>query len=285
VKAVIRVASEYWTPATPDFEGEIQRSTLVQDFTMYADLDQIDVDVKVDWNDRFKMLKLRFPLNLNAMRSTYEIPYGHIVREACGDEEPGQSWVDVSGLSRDNDERYGFSLLNDGKYSFDVNVRDLGMTVLRSPVYANHMPVVPDPECDYSFIDQGVQRFRYSMLPHSGSWVNAGTVRKAAELNQRPVVLAGTCHPGTLPLSKSFISVKPDNLVVSAVKKAEDNDDLVVRCYETAGTAANGMIDIPDFNRRIEVQFGPCEVKTFRVPRDPSQPVCEVNLVERIEKE
>jgi alpha-mannosidase len=285
VKAVLRVTHEFWTPLTPDFEGEIYRSLLVQDFTMYADLDQIDVAVKVDWNEKFKMLKLRFPLNLNAMRSTYEIPYGHIVREAYGDEEPGQSWVDLSGLSRDNGAMYGFSLLNDGKYSFDVNVRDLGMTVLRSPVYANHMPVVPDPQGEYSFMDQGVQRFLYSMVPHTGSWVDAGTVRRAAELNQRPVVLAGTCHPGSLPQNKSFMQVKPANLVVSALKKAEDNDDMVVRCYETAGTATTGVIEMPDFNRRIEVRFGPCEIKTFRVPRDHSLPVVEVNILEMQETE
>ena len=184
VKSVLRVTSEYAS------------SRLVQDFTLYRDLDQIDVHVTVDWHEHFKMLKLRFPAHLHSMKATYEIPYGHIQRFASGEEEAGQGWVDLSGLSRDTGTLYGVSLLNDGKYSFDVNIRDIGLTVLRSPVYANHMPVVPAPGQEYSFIDQGIQRFTYSILPHTGSWEAAGTVRRAAELNQRPLALPGTTQPG-----------------------------------------------------------------------------------------
>src|SRR5205823_7996839 len=65
VRSVIRVTSGY------------DASKLIQDFTMYADLDQIEVRVMVDWHEHFKMLKLRFPVNLHFMKATYEIPYGH----------------------------------------------------------------------------------------------------------------------------------------------------------------------------------------------------------------
>ena len=52
----------------------------------------------MDWHEQFKLLKLRFPLNLEQAAVTYEIPYGSIVRPADGDEQPGQSWLDVSGV-------------------------------------------------------------------------------------------------------------------------------------------------------------------------------------------
>jgi alpha-mannosidase len=188
VKAALRVRSSYGA------------SFLTQDFILYKGARQVEVQVTIDWREQHKLLKLRFPLNLTMMRATYEIPYGHIERFANGQEEPGQTWVDVSGISRENGERYGLSLLNDGKYSFDVRIRDIGMTVLRSPIYVHHMPVEPDPEQTYTYMDQGVQRFTYVLLPHPGSWEQAGTVQRAAELNQRPVVLAGTVHPeGKLP--------------------------------------------------------------------------------------
>lgn len=133
---------------------------------------------------------------------------------------------------------YGLSLLNDGKYSFDVRMRDIGLTVLRSPIYAHHDPAVPDADKQYSFIDQGLQRFMYTLLPHAGSWEQAGTVRRAAELNQPPIALVGTHHPvGTLPQQDSFVSVDQANIVVSAMKKAEDNDDLILRCYEASKAA------------------------------------------------
>jgi alpha-mannosidase len=79
VKATLRVESEYGA------------SRLVQDFTLYGDLDIIEVRASVDWRERHKLLKPRFPANLKLTRATYEIPYGHIERAANGEEEPGQS--------------------------------------------------------------------------------------------------------------------------------------------------------------------------------------------------
>ncbi|HEX6293472.1 MAG TPA: glycoside hydrolase family 38 C-terminal domain-containing protein [Herpetosiphonaceae bacterium] len=269
VKSVVRVTSEYGA------------SRLVQDFTMYRELEQIDVHVTVDWREEFKMLKLKFPMNLNFIRATYEIPYGHIERPVNGEEEPGQSWIDVSGESRDVDELYGLSLLNDGKYSFDVRNKELSLTVLRSPIYAHHDPFVPQPDGQYSFIDQGIQRFSYTLLPHSGSWEQAGTIKRAAELNQRPIALIETYHEhGTLPQCDSYLAVEQGSVVVSALKQAEESDDLIVRCYETHKAQTDATIRLPKWNRTISATFGPCEIKTFRVPKDPALPIVETNLLE-----
>ena len=215
------------------------------------------------------------------MKATAEVPYGHIERFANGEEEPGQSWVDLSGFARDLGSSYGLSIINDGKYSFDVDVRDIGLTVLRSPIYAHHMPFEPEPDREYTFVDQGVQHFHYVLLPHLGSWEEAGTVQRSAELNQRPVCLLGTYHPdGCLPLSDSYISVDADNIVISAVKMAEQGDDLIIRCVEVAQEAVHATIHLPQWQRVIQASFGPCEIKTMRIPKDPALPVQETNLLE-----
>jgi alpha-mannosidase len=54
-----------------------------------------------------------------------------------------------------------------------------------------------------------------------------------------------------------------------------------VRAYESAGRPARADIDLPLAGRRITATFGPCEIKTFRVPRDPQLPVIETDLLER----
>jgi alpha-mannosidase len=269
VKSVIRVTSRYGS------------SKMVQDFAMYPDREQIDVRVMVDWHEQLKMLKLRFPVNVKFMKVTYEIPYGHTERFANGEEEPGQSWVDVSGISRDKEMPYGFSLLNDSKYSLDVNVRDIGLTLLRSPAYAHHIPAVLEPDGDYAFIDQGIQRFRYTLFPHAGSWESAGTVQRAAELNQLPISLFATFHPdGTLPPSASFLAVEPENVMVTVLKQAEDGDGLVLRAFETSGAAARASIRLPKLGRVIKADFSANEIKTFLIPRDPARAVTETNLLE-----
>jgi alpha-mannosidase len=106
-------------------------------------------------------------------------------------------------------------------------------------------------------------------------------VRRAAELNQPPVTLVETFHPqGELPQSDSYLSVDRENILVSVLKKAEDDDSLVLRCVEVHKEAAHGVLRLPRWNRSIEADFGPCEIKTFRVPKDPRQPVEEMNLLE-----
>jgi alpha-mannosidase len=269
VKSVIRVTSRY------------DSSRLVQDFAMYPDREQIDVSVMVDWHEQLKMLKLRFPVNVKFMKVTHETPYGHTERFANGEEEPTQSWMDISGVSRDKEIPYGFSLLNDGKYSLDVNIRDIGLTVLRSPAYAHHIPAVLEPGGNYAFIDQGIQRFRYSLLPHAGSWENAGTVRRAAELNQSPSALFATTHPeGTLPQTDSLIVVEPESVMVTVLKQAEDGVGLVLRAFETHGASARACIRLPKLGRVIDADFGANEIKTFLIPHEAAEAVTETNLLE-----
>lgn len=272
VKSVIRVTSEYGS------------SKIVQDFTLYKQLDYIDVKVTVDWREQFKMLKLVFPINLVFTKQTYEIPYGFKEREHNGEEEPGQSWVDYGGILRDIGEHggtsYGVSLMNDAKYSYSIMNKELAMTVIRSPIYAHHDPVVPDPQGHYSFIDQGIQTFNYRLLPHQGSWEQAGTVKHALELNQRPITIIESYHEGELPQKDSYLTVDKDNIIVSVVKKAEEGSDLIIRAYETTRETTEATIRLPHLNREITAKFGPCEIKTFRVPSDPSLSVRETDLIE-----
>jgi alpha-mannosidase len=239
------------------------------------------VSVTVDWRERHKLLKLRFPVNVKLMKVTREVPYGVMEDFANGDELPMQSWVDVSGTARDNETRYGLAILNDGKYSLDVYVRDVGLTVLRSPVYAHHLPDQPVPEREYPVIDQGLQHFRYTLLPHAGSWEQAEVVQHAAELNHAPIALFGTYHPGgNLPASQAHLAVEPASVIVTAIKQAEDNADLVVRAFETTRTATHATLRLLFLGRTIEADFGPGEIKTWRVPRDAALPVVETNLLE-----
>jgi alpha-mannosidase len=276
----VRLVEQGPVQATLRVESAYGHSTLAQEFTLYHGLDAIDVRVTIDWHEQFKALALSFPVDLRFFKATYEIPYGQIERPADGEEEPGQSWIDLSGEAPAAGVPYGLSLLNDGKYSFSITDRDMRMTVLRSPIYAHHDPAAPTPGEPYSFIDQGLQRFSYALLPHAGGWAQAGTVRRAAELNCRPIALAESYHGGRLPQHASCLAAEPENIVVSAVKRAEEGDDLIVRCYETSGVATRAIIRLPICGRTIEAAFGPGQIKTFRVPVDAARPVVETNMIE-----
>ncbi|WP_308638322.1 alpha-mannosidase [Paenibacillus silvisoli] len=258
-------------------------SVLRQDFILYRDKPGIEVKAKLDWHEKHKMLKLSFPVRVRDPKATYEIPYGHIERPVNGEEEPGQQWLDVSGeLEAEADggvQRYGLALLNDSKYSSDVLDRDLRMTVVRSPIYADHYGE-RDEYCEY--MDQGEQYFRYALVPHAGDWREADVSRKALELNVPPIHIVETYHTGTLPQSFEGIRVSAaEQVTVTAFKPAEDGDGYVLRCYETCGRRADDVrIEFPALNRTWTTQLGRCEIKTFRIPVDPSRDVTELNLIE-----
>jgi alpha-mannosidase len=247
---------------------------------MYGRLDRIDVECTVTWNERWRALKLRFPVAVEDPVATYEVAYAALERATDGREIPAQRWVDVSGRVPGGG-RLGLSLLNDGKYSFDTTGSDIGLTVLRSPVYAHHEPYLPLPEGHYVWQDQGTQHFRYSLLPHAGDWRMAGTVRTAAELNEHAISLVETSHDGDLPLRQTFVHVEPDDVVVTALKLAETGDDLVVRLFETSGRARTATLRLPVRGRELEVSLAGGELKTLLVPSDPAAPVREADLIER----
>jgi alpha-mannosidase len=268
VRSVVRVESRYGA------------SELVQDFVLYRERADLDVRAVVDWHERFKALKVRFPVALQVPRATYEIPFGTIQRPTEGQEVPGQRWIDLSGRVPGVGKIYGLTIANDSKYSFDVRLDDLGVTVLRSPIYAHHDPKVPSDDDLYAFQDQGTHRFALRLVPHPGSWVEGEAVRAAFELNQPPIALMESAHQGPLPQRESFLDISAANVVASALKEAEDGGAAILRCYETAGIETPVVIELPLWGRRIEVTFGPHEIRTFRVPDDPGAALTEVDLIE-----
>jgi alpha-mannosidase len=99
-------------------------------------------------------------------------------------------------------------------------------------------------------------------------------------LNQRPIPLIGTYHEGPLLQRDSYLLVDRDNIIITVLKKAEDNDDVILRCYESAKEATPATIRLPLWQREIKTYFGPCEIKTFRIPQDETKPVVECNFLE-----
>ncbi|NSW53209.1 MAG: alpha-mannosidase [Anaerolineae bacterium] len=260
VQSTLRVKSHYG------------HSSVTQDFTLYKAMPRIDVRVQVDWQEQHKMLKLQFPVNVENPTATYEVPYGHIVRPCNGTEEAGQRWVDISGSG------LGVSFLNDGKYSFNVKDNVFGLTVLRSPIYAHHDPKVPEADFPYDYMDQGLQSFTYSILPHQGDWRMAGTVRAAAEINQAVPVLITTGHAGKLPLTAGWVGETPRNVDLVALKGAEDGSGWVVRLVETNGIPCQFDLELPLVGSSIPVRIGAYEIQTIRIEPDGSSRV--VNLLE-----
>jgi alpha-mannosidase len=223
MRAVIRVTRTW------------QSSKFVQDLQLYANTDTVDVINDFDWHETHVLLKAAFPLAASGPMATYEIPYGSIDRATARDntweqakfEVPALRWADLG------DGQHGFSLLNEAKYGYDAAGNVLRLTLLRSPTW-------PDPEAD-----RGHQHFSYALYPHAGTWKQALTTRRGYQYNYELRAAQVGSHTGTLPLEHSYASVTPENVVLTAIKKAEDDNGLIFRVFEWAGKQSDVTFTVP----------------------------------------
>ena len=245
---------------------------------LYDGLPRVDLCLFVDWRERHKMLKLAVPTAIADGTATFEVPYGAIVREATGNEEPMQRWLDLTGTA--GDVAAGLAVANDGVYGADVADATLRLSLLRSPIYAFHDPAKPEPGKEYQYTDQGEHYLRFRLVPHGGSWQDAGVVREAESLNVPVYFRHEMVQDGMLQARASFVTVEPASVVLGALKKAEDGgDDLVARFVETSGREADARIVFQAADLEWSAAFRPFEIKTVRVDLD-AQRVVEVNLLE-----
>lgn len=127
-------------------------------------------------------------------------------------------------------DQRGVSLLNDCKYGFDVNGGTMRMSLLRTSYD-------PDPRPD-----QGQHHIRYALVPHEGDWRSAETPRRAQEFNSPIIAVPVEAHAGKLPGRCSFVRVEPANMVLTALKPAEDGQGVIARVYNSTGVGGTATI-------------------------------------------
>ncbi|MCL4523619.1 MAG: alpha-mannosidase [Acidobacteria bacterium] len=269
VRGVIRVVRKF------------QNSRFVQNITLTAGIPRVDIRMEADWHEEHILIKAAIAVAAKSDFATYEIPYGSIQRpttrntpaEKAMFEVPALRWADISDASG------GISLLNDSKYGHDAKGNVLRISLLRSPKW-------PDANAD-----MGHHEFTYSIYPHVGSWKESGTVRRGYELNIPLLAIATQAHTGALPPAHSFLSLEPANVVLTAIKKAEDDDGIMIRFYESAGRETQVKLRLPpgaaravetnlmekeekalsiEKNGEVVVSTRPYEIKTVKLKFAPS---------------
>lgn len=242
VRAILRVTSYY------------NNSVLRRDYILESDSDSVKVNVMVDFHEKHKVLKFAFPAASD--KTIVKIPYGTITRANNLGEEPCGSWI-ASG---------SWCVANDGKYGYDTIDNEVRLTILRSAIYADHVGE-RDEFCEH--MEQGVHECSYMVYPYES---NAVADKKAEELNFPLRIVMESFHKGHLPEKKSCFEGQMEHLVVTAVKKSEDDDETVIRFYEADGTANEESFTV--FGKCIHSKVTHNEIKTYKTDGK------EVNLIE-----
>lgn len=262
VRKVIRVIKKF------------NKSTITQDYILYANSDSVIFDTSVDWHETDKVLKAGFEVAVIDSDATYDIAHGAFKRpthyntayDLTRFEVAAHKWADLS------EGGYGCSIINDCKYGYDIHDSHVRITLMRAPT-------CPDPIGDH-----GINTFRYEFHPHKNDW-RFDTVQKANTFNIPPVSVYNKNKTDGKYENTAFINISEKNVSVEAFKKAQDGNGYILRVVEDEQkrcccditlpfnikeiTECN-MIeeyknDIVCENNMFSFYINPFEVKTFRI--------------------
>ncbi|MBT2515165.1 glycoside hydrolase family 38 C-terminal domain-containing protein [Arthrobacter sp. ISL-30] len=214
-------------------ERVVGSSTITQRISLEAGAESLAISTAIDWQEREKLLKLGFPLDIRADRSAAETQFGHIFRpthvntswEAAKFEICAHRWIHVG------EPGYGVAISNSSSYGHDVTrtVRSDGGTTTNVRVSLLRAPKFPDPDAD-----RGRHVLDVTIRPGAGI---ADAVEEGYRTNLSPRLVKGG-NPAD-PLFTVFNQA----IVVEAVKLAEDGSgDVIVRLYESLGERSTGVV-------------------------------------------
>lgn len=239
---------------------------------------EIEVDCRVFWAERDRMLKLSLPSKLRAPRFMGQVAYGADELPSNGDEAVAQKWLALVS------ERDGaaMTVINDGVHGSDWSGGELRLSLLRSPAYAadtweDKLMVAQDRVIPRQ--DTGERTFRF--------WLSGGPLdermeridREALAHNETPYVLS-YFPPGGLKKSLPGVVVEGGAVEVAAFKKSEDGRDIVVRLFEPTGRERTALVKLPAFGASVKVRLKGFELRTLRFDRR-AKTFVETDLLER----
>ena len=237
-------------------EHRYMHSIIRQTLWLFSESRRIDFETFVDWHEHHQVLKAFFPLDIHATHATYDVQFGHVTRpthentswDKAKFETYAHKWVDVS------ENGYGVALLNDGKFGHAVEGSRLSITLLKCATY-------PNPEAD-----QGEQHFTYSLLPHTEDFRRGGVIEESHILNQPLHEIAIPKQDGDLPERYSFLSADRPNVVITAVKEAEDHSGVIVRFHDAYDCRGRVTLTVPkEFTRACLCDLMENELKELAV--------------------
>ncbi|MBN1540705.1 alpha-mannosidase [candidate division KSB1 bacterium] len=223
---------------------------------------QIEIEARVFWLEKDRMLKLAFPTVLNDGEYIGQTAYSLGRLPTNGNEAVAQKWVAVVS------EKSGqaMTISNDCIYGSDFLDGEVRLSLLRGAAYSALQeikePTVPQDRFTPR-IDQGERIFHF--------WLDAGNARSQLEKidlqalahNETPFALSFFPH-GEGKIPQPGILLSDPRVTLGAFKRAEDGDGYIIRLYESCGEKRQLRITLPFFEVETEITLQPFEIATLR---------------------
>ena len=253
------------------------RSTFTKIISLSHKSEIVNVYNEVEWQSLRTMAKNIFTLTALNDKATFDLGLGAIERGNMSDklfEVPAQKWADITSQNGE----FGVSILSDCKYGWDkFNINTLRLTAIHTPKKNYRIDSMQ------SMMDLGLNRYSYAIMSHPNK-VSKETQREARFFTQPLVAIECSNHKGTLGSEYSFLTLSDSSVIVRAIKKAENSDEIIIRLNESSKeeiknftlSIGNGIesakevyaseefiADATVKNGKLTTSFKPYEIKSF----------------------
>jgi alpha-mannosidase len=249
-------------------EAKFRRFLLRQHVHLYHQLDRLEMEVEIlGWDgQKNRELRVAFPLNMEKARLSYEAPFGTVEvgkdeadfsmlplspdtqwrPEWYGGNKPlpfreAINWIDASSQQF---QGMGCLLASDSTLHLfiDQTSNPVSYPVLQHVLLSTRKSLAWNPE--YWFTQEGNHRYRMALYPHAGNW--RLRYRDGIAFNYPLFAFVGSQETGlpgaAFPSSAEWLRLEPANLVLTALKKSEDDDSLILRLYEAEGRPSKAKV-------------------------------------------
>ncbi|HVH10850.1 MAG TPA: glycosyl hydrolase-related protein, partial [Gemmatimonadales bacterium] len=284
--------------------GWIADIPVVQRLILYQGVKRLDIENSLDWKEqRLVSIEQLFPLEQPNAAFSYGVPFGandrHNLLPGSGpraeDEIQKSMWEQYRTIQHwvfAGTPEWGITLAADHQL---VRLEDglIRGSMIRGQRYTSVKIVRGDETTSIHFPAPGHYVFRFSFSSGPGDWRVGHAYRAGLAFNNPliPVSVLDEISTKALPPTHSFVRVAGDNLVISALKKAEQSGSLILRLYDIAGTSAETSVifnnakqtfretdlleeDVAGSHEQQVLHVGPYEIKTVRLGSSgpPSRP-------------
>ena len=251
--------------ASLEVDFRIEDSEFTVTYELRANDPKLYVSIAGTWFQRgtprtgVPVLNFALPLALERPEARYEIPFGAIDRGfSRGEEVPALRWAQVTGIS--SNAKAGCLLLNDSKHGHSLDGHVLRLSLIRSSYDPDILPEI------------GRHEIRLALFPFQGEFPVEQAIREGQAFNRALRPVGTSAHSGALDSSGEFFSLKPERVLLSAVKKAEENDSLIIRLFNPTDKDADAelvfnksLLSAPSSVKELDLMEHPLKLSKAKI--------------------
>jgi alpha-mannosidase len=258
----LRITLVYELPATLSPERssrslEKVAVRIISEVSLIPGVARVDIRTTVDNQAQDHRLRVLFPTPITSDQAIVDEHFDRLIRQPLPSDIDTSTWAEQPQSTAPQqafvavqNEQHGLLLANKGLPEYELIQAESGaiiaLTLLRCigwlsredlttrPGHAGPELPTPGAQCP------GISTFEYSIIPFE---VDLNAAARDAYAFEAPLIaVAVPPEEGTLPPSTTLISVRPAELVLTAIKSPENGEGLIVRFYNSGSVPVDGKL-------------------------------------------